>query len=98
MSRWRRFHYSASLAVIVAALAAFCDGYFDGAFAGFIFLLPGIMARLVLEWLLSLLLTDGDLYALPAYLAPVIAAAFYSAFFYLLFQAWADSREGGGAG
>jgi hypothetical protein len=98
MSRWRRLHYSASLAVIVAALAAFCDGYFRDDLVGFVILLPGIMARLSLEYVLTLLLlTDGDLYAVPSYVGPVVAAAVYCAFFYVVLQAWVDSRGGGRA-
>ncbi len=94
MSRRRRLHYSASLAVIVAALAAFCNGYFRDDIVGFLILMPGITASLFLEYVLSLLLTDGDLYALPSYTGPVMAAVVYCAFFYMVFRAWVDSRGG----
>ena len=88
MSRWRRFHYSASLAGIVAALSAL---YADA--GGLLVLLPGIVAHLFLEVFLSLLLTDGDLYALPVYAAPVLAAGFYFALFYFVLLVWVRLRE-----
>ncbi|MBV9923553.1 MAG: hypothetical protein JOZ96_00825 [Acidobacteria bacterium] len=93
MSRRRRFHYSASLAVIVTALAAFCDGYFVDNLVSFFILLPGIVGELLLEFLLMVSLKDGDLYAVPRCVRPILAACFYFAFSQLLLLAWKNSRR-----
>jgi hypothetical protein len=101
MSRWRRFHYSASLAVTLAALAVRGNYYFSDNFISylicFLILLPGAFAKIVLEALLSRLLTDGGYYALPSDAVPVLTACAYCAFFYTVLQAWVESREGSGA-
>jgi hypothetical protein len=105
MSRWRRFHYSASLAVTIVALALLGVRYFSDNFIGyfisyvicFLILLPGGFASVVLESLLSRLVTDGGYYVQPSYAVPVLAACAHCVFFYMVLQAWVESREGGGA-
>ena len=90
MSRWRRFHNCASAAVIVTALAVFFGGM-----GGELILIPGIVARGVLELILTLLFTTGDyFYSLPAGSHAVLSAVFYFASFYVLSVGWTFVKKG----
>ncbi|HEX6184342.1 MAG TPA: hypothetical protein VFZ44_10720 [Pyrinomonadaceae bacterium] len=90
MSRRRRFHYSASLAMIVTALAVFF--YKQG---GEVLLVPGMMLEGILELALTLLLTTGDdFYFLPRGSHVVLNAVFYFHVFYMLSCCRTDLREG----
>jgi hypothetical protein len=91
MSRRRRLHYSASLAVIVAALATLYEGRGGG-----LILVPGFAARLFLEFPLSLLLTDSDHYALPSYVEAVFTAGHYFLIIYFVLLVRTRLWEEGG--
>lgn len=80
MSHWRRLNYSASLAVITAALAAFA--YEQG---GDLILIPGIVLQMMSELVLSLLLTTGDdFYSLPDGSHVVLSALCFFPAIYIL--------------
>ena len=80
MSRWRRLNYSASLAVTVAALAAFA--YRQG---GELLLVPGMFLQGVSELVLTLLLSAHDeFYFLPRGSHVVLTAACYFPAIYIL--------------
>ena len=88
MSRWRRFHHCAGAAVIVTALAVFFGGT-----GGELILVPGIIARGVLE-LILLLTTGDDFYSLPRGSHAVLAAVFYFAGIYVISLGRAFVKEG----
>ena len=80
MSHWRRFHYCASAAVVVTALAVFFGGM-----GGELILMPGMIARGGLELMLTLLFTTGDdFYFLPRGSHAVLAAVFCFASVYVI--------------
>jgi hypothetical protein len=90
MSRWRRFHYCASAAVIVTSLGVFFDEM-----GGELILIPGLIAQGVLELILTLLVTAGDdFYSLPGGSHAVLAAIFYFTKIYAISFGWTFLKEG----